>query len=124
MRISPTPANQVGLHTGPDGGPISADELLAGLPLVGQTEDAEPVEAVDQELLTPQSRILGKGLGGQRPQKLTYSAPDEQGTQTQSVADSAEDAKSPYAGVGRNQLCPCGSGKKFKACHGRNPGAA
>jgi hypothetical protein len=24
----------------------------------------------------------------------------------------------PYAGVGRNQLCPCGSGKKFKKCHG------
>ncbi|NLF92320.1 MAG: hypothetical protein GX564_00400, partial [Oligosphaeraceae bacterium] len=21
--------------------------------------------------------------------------------------------------VGRNDLCPCGSGKKFKACHGR-----
>ena len=22
--------------------------------------------------------------------------------------------------VGRNDLCPCGSGKKFKNCHGRN----
>ena len=26
----------------------------------------------------------------------------------------------PYAGVGRNDDCPCGSGKKFKNCHGRN----
>ena len=26
----------------------------------------------------------------------------------------------PYANVGRNELCPCGSGKKFKYCHGRN----
>jgi len=25
---------------------------------------------------------------------------------------------SPYAGVGRNDPCPCGSGKKFKKCHG------
>lgn len=25
--------------------------------------------------------------------------------------------RSPYAGVGRNQPCPCGSGKKFKRCH-------
>ncbi len=25
----------------------------------------------------------------------------------------------PYANVGRNSLCPCGSGKKFKQCHGR-----
>ncbi|HEX9394238.1 MAG TPA: preprotein translocase subunit SecA [Gemmatimonadales bacterium] len=27
---------------------------------------------------------------------------------------------SPYAGVGRNDPCPCGSGKKFKKCHGAN----
>ena len=27
--------------------------------------------------------------------------------------------KTEYAGVGRNDLCPCGSGKKFKHCHGR-----
>ena len=26
----------------------------------------------------------------------------------------------PYAGVGRNDPCPCGSGKKFKNCHGKN----
>lgn len=25
----------------------------------------------------------------------------------------------PYANVGRNSPCPCGSGKKFKQCHGR-----
>jgi len=27
-----------------------------------------------------------------------------------------------YAGVGRNDPCPCGSGKKFKKCHGRPGG--
>jgi preprotein translocase subunit SecA len=27
-------------------------------------------------------------------------------------------APNPYAGVGRNDPCPCGSGKKFKKCHG------
>ncbi len=25
-----------------------------------------------------------------------------------------------FKGVGRNELCPCGSGKKFKKCHGKN----
>lgn len=25
-----------------------------------------------------------------------------------------------FKGVGRNDLCPCGSGKKFKNCHGKN----
>jgi len=27
-------------------------------------------------------------------------------------------APNPYVGVGRNDPCPCGSGKKFKKCHG------
>jgi preprotein translocase subunit SecA len=27
-------------------------------------------------------------------------------------------APNPYSGVGRNDPCPCGSGKKFKKCHG------
>ena len=26
----------------------------------------------------------------------------------------------PYAHTGRNDPCPCGSGKKFKQCHGRS----
>ena len=35
-----------------------------------------------------------------------------------------EAAPDPYAGTGRNDPCPCGSGKKFKQCHGlqRKPG--
>src|SRR3989449_1056759 len=27
-------------------------------------------------------------------------------------------ASNPYVGIGRNDPCPCGSGKKFKKCHG------
>ena len=38
-------------------------------------------------------------------------------------ADGADDAPRPsdanFANVGRNQPCPCGSGRKFKHCHGR-----
>ena len=29
-----------------------------------------------------------------------------------------------FAGVGRNSLCPCGSGQKFKRCHGAPGGAS
>lgn len=31
-----------------------------------------------------------------------------------------EKIKSTFSGVGRNDLCPCGSGKKFKKCHGKD----
>ncbi|QDK70363.1 preprotein translocase subunit SecA [Lactococcus protaetiae] len=32
---------------------------------------------------------------------------------------STDNGENPFANVGRNDLCPCGSGKKFKNCHGR-----
>jgi preprotein translocase subunit SecA len=49
---------------------------------------------------------------------MAYSAPSESGEATKSGATTAD--ADPYAGVGRNAPCPCGSGKKYKVCHGRN----
>ena len=34
--------------------------------------------------------------------------------------DSVTNADDAYAGVSRNAECPCGSGKKYKKCHGAN----
>lgn len=34
------------------------------------------------------------------------------------ASSSDKSVKGEYDGVGRNDLCPCGSGKKFKKCHG------
>ena len=51
------------------------------------------------------------------PQNLTYSAPSEDG-EAEVTATPVSDADDPYAGAGRNALCPCGSGKKYKQCHG------
>ena len=48
---------------------------------------------------------------------VTYSAPDESGERHVTTADGVD--VSQFAGVGRNDPCPCGSGKKFKACHGK-----
>ncbi|WP_102377833.1 SEC-C metal-binding domain-containing protein [Raoultibacter timonensis] len=31
-----------------------------------------------------------------------------------------KDKDDPFANVGRNDPCPCGSGKKYKKCHGAN----
>ncbi len=33
--------------------------------------------------------------------------------------DDAAEGDDPYAGTGRNEPCPCGSGKKYKFCHGQ-----
>jgi preprotein translocase subunit SecA len=68
--------------------------------------------------------IRAKGLERPaRPQNLAYSAPSEDG-EAEVRAESASDADDPFAGVGRNSLCPCGSGQKFKRCHGAPGGAS
>jgi preprotein translocase subunit SecA len=35
------------------------------------------------------------------------------------AAAGTADAAAAFARVGRNDPCPCGSGKKFKQCHGQ-----
>ena len=85
---------------------------------------AEPAKAVAAaQSARPQVRIKGAPAHADTS-KLSYSAPDEQGGEAKSGAKKSEQGADPYAGVGRNQPCPCGSGKKFKVCHGRNPNAA
>jgi preprotein translocase subunit SecA len=63
--------------------------------------------------------IRAKGLETPaRPQNLSYSAPTEQGEVEVRGGTVTKSADDPYANVGRNALCPCGSGKKYKKCHG------
>jgi preprotein translocase subunit SecA len=68
--------------------------------------------------------VLGRAIGGtsNRPANLQYSAPTldgEAGVET-SVAPAAD--RGGFANASRNAPCPCGSGRKFKRCHGA-PGA-
>ncbi len=62
---------------------------------------------------TPEDVDQLSALGPRRPTAVSYSAPTETGG-TQVTSEGSD----PYAGVGRNEPCPCGSGKKFKRCHG------
>ncbi|MEJ6001061.1 preprotein translocase subunit SecA [Paucibacter soli] len=45
---------------------------------------------------------------------VTYTHPNEDGSVSQD-----RDPASQFGHVGRNDPCPCGSGKKYKACHGK-----
>ena len=57
---------------------------------------------------------VARGLEPNRPRQLQYSAPTEGGGVEQRSGANAD----PFANVGRNDLCPCGSGRKYKRCHG------
>ena len=49
---------------------------------------------------------------------VTYTHPNEDGS-VSSEADTAVALAGDVPRVGRNDPCPCGSGKKYKACHGQ-----
>jgi preprotein translocase subunit SecA len=63
-------------------------------------------------------------LGGARvsspDSRLQYSGPDEDGTETRRATNGgrAQNGVGGGAEPSRNQPCPCGSGRKYKHCHG------
>jgi preprotein translocase subunit SecA len=84
-----------------------------------QAAEAEAVEAAAvaaRAAAVP--NIKAKGLQAPKaPQNLSYAGPAETGEVAVS-GGTASNADDPFAGVGRNADCPCGSGKKYKKCHG------
>ena len=89
---------------------VEEDEEEAYEPLL------QPEGTIQQRAAVP--TIKAKGLERpSQPQNLTYSAPDEDG-EAEVRGTTVSNADDEYAGVGRNDRCPCGSGKKFKQCHG------
>jgi preprotein translocase subunit SecA len=78
----------------------------------------------------PPGRTATGPLGGapRKPTSMVASKPAADGLVSPGTASGSPPpaaplpvgggVASPYAGVGRNDPCPCGSGKKFKKCHG------
>ena len=84
---------------------------------------AEDESAAPPSVFEKQPHFRAPGLDRpKQPQHLAYSAPREGvgeiGDDDVEVRSEAVAGDDEFAGVGRNSLCPCGSGKKFKRCHG------
>jgi preprotein translocase subunit SecA len=102
------PADPIQIGSIPDAsGLLSLDDLEV-------EDDPEPRAEQVETPTRAVSDLAGMGLGPRRPDRLDYSAPDEGGQ----AAVVASAAASQYAHVGRNDPCPCGSGQKYKRCHG------
>jgi preprotein translocase subunit SecA len=85
-------------------------------------QQARPQQPQPQQVANGGEEPLPAGLarGLARPQRqgnLSYSAPSEDATGRAEHSSGQPDGKQ-YANVGRNAPCPCGSGRKFKQCHG------
>jgi preprotein translocase subunit SecA len=57
---------------------------------------------------------------GEKINNITYTAPTETGEPQTTLVDALATGLEPAVPrVGRNDPCPCGSGKKYKFCHGK-----
>ena len=78
-----------------------------------QDEPAKPAPAKDEPAKA------ARAASPEPEQNLVFSGPSEDGSpQTSRTGSPAAKAKS---GPSKNGPCPCGSGKKYKRCHGAEP---
>ena len=85
---------------------MDVTRVLMTVRIQSQEEVQQAAEAIEQR--------------AERISNVTYTHPNEDGSVS---ADTAQPDFAALAAevpkVGRNEPCPCGSGKKYKACHGR-----
>ncbi|WP_150239102.1 preprotein translocase subunit SecA [Nocardiopsis quinghaiensis] len=91
------------------GGSASATAVATAVEEDEEAKDAAP----PAEEAEPDEDVVVPGFGEGRPDRLQYSAPSEDGT-VERHSETADE----YAGTARNAPCPCGSGRKYKKCHG------
>ena len=80
---------------------------------LGQIQPMTPEEreAMMQEMLARQTAMQAAATAA--------ATPAPQGNPEQALAGFVEDDPTTWGNPGRNDACPCGSGDKFKHCHGR-----
>ncbi|ALT78094.1 preprotein translocase subunit SecA [Paucibacter sp. KCTC 42545] len=84
---------------------MEVTRTLMNVRIQSQEEASRAAEAIEQR--------------AEAVSNVTYTHPNEDGSVSQEAAPDAAAALAQYGHVGRNDPCPCGSGKKFKACHGK-----
>jgi preprotein translocase subunit SecA len=82
---------------------MDVTRVLMTVRIQSQEEVAQAAEAIEER--------------ADRISNVTYTHPNEDGSVSEEPDLATLVAEVPK--VGRNDPCPCGSGKKYKQCHGR-----
>lgn len=82
---------------------MDVTRILMTVRIQSQEEVAQAAEAIEER--------------AERISNVTYTHPNDDGSVSQEAESDVAVATVPK--VGRNDPCPCGSGKKYKMCHGR-----
>jgi len=92
-----------------------------------QVQEVEAPAAAAPAPRVPAGRATATGGGGgmtSNMSALTYSGPSEDGSASTKKAPAKKKAPEAdggtFPGTPKNAQCPCGSGKKYKMCHGKN----
>jgi preprotein translocase subunit SecA len=96
------------------GTPNRTEDEAAGEPAPAETAAGGP-----QDRTAAPARRASPGLGV-NPFTAVAGAPGPQETVTNRAAEPRAAQPALAGEVGRNDPCPCGSGKKYKNCHGRS----
>lgn len=100
-----------------------AVELLFRVQAVHETRMASVLETPKAQYLHPESQSLAAGRPPAEPMKMPAGvlSPSGFSPRNETADDRApEPIKRDHDKIGRNDACPCGSGKKFKKCCGVN----
>jgi preprotein translocase subunit SecA len=93
--------------------------LANGQALAAVPAAPEPRERTDHDKVAD---VLGRAFAQpERPANLQYSAPSvdgEGGVEHHAETNPSAGHAASFDDVSRNAPCPCGSGRKFKRCHG------
>ncbi len=91
-----------------------AEESAASAEAAESAKDTAQDKDAESVAKKAQAVVPALGKEEKQPEKLQYSGPSEGG----GVEKRTEDTGPDYANTPRNAPCPCGSGKKYKKCHG------
>jgi len=109
------------IATGPGEGPgeVVAEPVLSDAPVTAGLETVDPPVAADEPAAPPRAGLPADFGKPERPTELQYTAPTpEGGVQTTQAGSALDGVLRNDDDQSRNALCACGSGKKFKRCHG------
>jgi len=113
----------------PETAPASADP--AAEDRGASRRPATQVRPAAAQAARPAPGVLPAALRSNQPSELSYTGPSEDGTPQRMSSGRQEgngrrDARAPTdpGTPSRNRPCPCGSGRKYKQCHGSPTGAA
>ena len=95
-------------------------QIAAQPPVMEEPEDDNPLAGRAVSYSNPEEALDApeKSAPAPMPSPEAAGAPALSPQPTGKAKTYVKDKDDPYQNVGRNDPCPCGSGKKFKKCHG------